>query len=264
MGADLIVDHSCQAKEALGDGDVRAGTAHILALLRKRNRAAAVMRMMPDTPPNEVEFVVMVVTPDGPKEHNVNAGSLLAEAAALDEHAMGCASCPANVLGQPYGCFGFVPYPIPAATEQALAERLEPVERLGGHLFIKALIDFGYDGSPIRQWRQRGLLEEDGEAVRPLSDKLSVTSSVLLQPILAVGGELGATHCLLVLMWFGALAFDGVVPDDPDDPAPLIALTSSSDTTKLDLVPLPDPVANTIARFMHRAGVLDVSLWVDA
>ena len=264
MGADLIVHHPCEAKQTLGDGDVAEGTRRVLRLLKLRSRAETVMDMMPDTPPDEVEFIVMVLTNDGPEEQRVNAGALLKEAEALDPHASGCAGCPANVLGTPYGCCGFVRYPIPAATEAAFAERLEPPQHIGGHLFIKALIDFEYDGAPIARWRERELLEADGLATRALSEKLSVSSNVMLQPILAVGDELGPTHCLLVLMWFGALAFDGVVPTDPEDPAPLIALSSQNSDARLELVPFDDPVANTLATFMHRAGALGVSLLVDA
>ena len=49
---------------------------------------------------------------------------LIDHAAVLDEYAEHCASCPANRSGQPYGCMGFVDYPITARAETWLLERL--------------------------------------------------------------------------------------------------------------------------------------------
>jgi hypothetical protein len=41
----------------------------------------------------------------------------------LDQWATHCAGCPARTYDQPFGCYGFIGYPIRAATEQWLIER---------------------------------------------------------------------------------------------------------------------------------------------
>lgn len=268
MGADLVVNWSCRAKAALGDGDVSRGTARMLALLKMRQRAEAAIALSPDVPPEDVEFTVLVMGPSGPQEQRVKARVLLEQARALDAHEAGCAQCPANVSGRPFGCAGYVRYPISAETEGALLDALEPAETFGGDLFLRALRDFGYDGAPMAQWRQRGLLAEDGERTRAMTPEVTASSAMILQALLTVGTHLEATHALLVLMWLGRLAIDGEVPRSPDDPSPLIAVTRTEDVAeraaRFGLRRVGEPVADELVTLLHAGGVLGVGLVVDA
>ena len=272
MGADLVVHWVCAAKEALGDGDPVRGALRIVELCKARSRAEAVLAQFPAQPRETVSFTIRVQTPHGVRERQVLAVDLLAEAAPLAAWAPGCDGCAANHLRRPYGCYGAVSYPITAVAEQWLVDRAEPADRLGGKLLVDAIADFGYTGAPIAPWREQGLLEASPAPVRALAPGVAVTGDQLLQALFGVGTSLDPLHCVLVLMWFGAVAIDGEVPGALD-PAPLQALGAMHTVderarrTRLVLPPTTDRgVAELqgLLGFLHTTFVVGVPLLVDA
>src|SRR5262249_45138414 len=138
---------------------------------------------------------------------------LVREGERLTPHEAACASCPANFRGTPFGCFGWVNYPVPREAEEWLLGRLEPSTNLGGKLFLRAIDDFGYTGDPIRRLRAGGLFESKDSLWRELNPGPmggdGVTSDQLFQAIFCISEPLDPGHCLGILLWLGALTLDG-------------------------------------------------------
>ncbi len=62
MAVNYIVHSECDAKRTPGDGDHLKGTVHILALLKARDRAAA---MRNEQSPEGLSLIVRTVNADG-------------------------------------------------------------------------------------------------------------------------------------------------------------------------------------------------------
>lgn len=206
MGIDWIVDFGCPAKEALG-------TENILAMLKARSRAAMIVESArasgDQRPPEELEFEMVLLGPDGPQQRRLTAGQLLAQATPLDAHAPGCAECPANIGARPYGCVGYVPYPITARSERWLLDRLpaEPGSTAGVFL-RRALADFGWNGASTRRMRQRREIFEAGAgSERRWSDGAKVDSDQLFEMLFGLG-PLQPAHTMMMCLFLGLLPHD--------------------------------------------------------
>lgn len=156
--------------------------------------------------------------------------------------------------------------PIQASTETALVERLEPADRFGGYLSLRAMAEFGYHGEPIEAWRSQGMLEANPAPSKEIGGE-PFTGSMLLQAVFASGEKLTPNHCAMVLLWLGALQLDGAVPGNIET-GPLDVLHEMKDaptrTSRTDLVPVGDPAADQLLGFLYRAFLEDQPLWVDA
>src|SRR5262245_47695585 len=141
MGADFIVHHSCEPKLSFGAGDALAGTEAMMAMIKARNRARFLRENSPGADPNTLSVTVVRVTPEGQVEAKVSYNDMMAQAAPLEDHARACQGCPANFLGTPYGCYGAVPYPVTAAAETWLVNRLQLADTPGGNLLLSAIRD---------------------------------------------------------------------------------------------------------------------------
>ncbi len=129
-----------------------------------------------------------------------------AELHPLREH---CAGCPANRTGEPFGCIGFIQYPITKAGENWLIERLPvPDEPLVWELLQKGVEEFQYDGATVRPLRSEGT--NYFEAARPLTRKLGefeIDSNQVFEMIFGVGNII-PNHGALLLLFFGAIRRD--------------------------------------------------------
>src|SRR5437899_945521 len=110
LGIDYVIDYDCVPKQTLS-------TEGILARLKARDRAAAIMQLYrdhgDDRQPAEMGFELARRLPDGSEETQVVVVQvMLDEAAQLDPLADYCATCPANRALKPFGCFGYINYPI--------------------------------------------------------------------------------------------------------------------------------------------------------
>ncbi len=280
MGADYILHHTCDTKLSLGDGDTTAGTAVLLAMLKAESRAATVLEMMQKDGqnPETASITMVVIGPDGPEERQVTRAELMEQAAGLADLAPHCRDCDACVLSKSFGCVGYLNYPITEAVERWIVERIQPASTLGGSLLLGAIADFHYDGTAMRGWRKRPELLELRKApsavvMKGVVSKKTVSTDQVLQTIFRLGDELGATHCICVLLWLGCVEINGHVPTT-EDPAPFVALVEASSSAErlhlsnFDVGP-PDEDAG-IRKFqqllfaMYSAWVLRVPLLMDA
>ncbi len=278
MGADLIVDLSCDAKLTLGDGDQLRGTITIMRMRKSRSQAMAVAAQLQASGAalDQARVTIVVQTPEGREERQVSVAELLSHSAPLQDHADACPTCPANATNQPYGCLGHLPYPITPAAEAWLIDRVQPPGSLGHALVCRMLEDFGYSGEHFATWRERGLLtapEPQRLVLRDGEPPLTISTDQIFHALFAVGDRLDPTHCALVLLWLGALAIDGAVGATAD-PTPLITMREL-DTVELRqarsaLVVGPSSDDHGVAAMQLTLGMLwfawvnDVSLLVDA
>jgi hypothetical protein len=206
VGIDTVIDLACDPKEALG-------TDGIVALLKSRSRAETVIRLAREggdrRSPSEITFQIRVVGPGGePEPRAVDAQSLLDQSAALDAHAADCEDCPANLTDTPFGCVGYVSYPIERASERWLLDRLpDEIESTAGQLVSRAIADFGWEEGYAAELRRQGdMFFETTELERRSwdRDELVVDSNQAFNMLFGVG-HLGAAHCRMLSLFFGVV-----------------------------------------------------------
>jgi hypothetical protein len=217
VGVDYIVDLPCTPKSDLS-------LPTLIGLIKGRNQANAVLTLArregDQSPPAAVEFGRSRQTSDRMTIETVSAGALLDQAAKLQPYEPSCAGCPANVLREPFGCYGSLAYPIPAGVERWLMDRLpQSLESTAGGLLQAGIEDFGYDGATIADMRRhRGLFFERAEPARRawrtgFLRSWALSSNQLLEMMIGLG-NLAPAHCAMLAL------FLGVVPHD--SPAELI------------------------------------------
>ena len=89
----------------------------------------------------------------------------------------------------------------------------------------KMIDDFAYTGEPIRRFRKAGLFTSATGFTRIFKNEKqtkTVSTDAVFQAVLCLKKPLDPTHCLLVLLWIGALKIDGQIPQTPEDIAPLL------------------------------------------
>lgn len=282
MGADLVLLTDCPVKQRLGEGKSLAGSDRLYKLTKQRSQADTVARMMKadGRDPMTATFQHLVNGPDGPVQREVSVKALFEATAILDELAPHCAACPANHFADRFGCITYVAYPITEAAEVWLTKRVQPADTLGGWLLLKAIKDFSYDGKKMAGWRGRGLLASKAPAQAVVKkgflSSTKVSSDQLLEAVLTLGEPLQPSHCMLVLLFLGALALDGQVPRDKDDPTPLATLAALGKgtmaqrqaRTSLDVGPESDDdgvlAMQRLLTALYQAYLLGDSLWVDS
>lgn len=204
MGVDYVVDLECAPKDALG-------VQGVVDLLKARSRAEYVrdvLRANGDTRPlAEMTFQTVVMRPEGPVEESVSVQSLFDRAAALDPHAAACEGCPARCQTIPFGCVGYVSYPVRPSTEAWLLEQL-PVD-LGspaGTMLASAFHDFGWDGAFTQRLRGQGdtFFEQSAGIRRRWGPGFSVTSDQIWQVLFGLG-HLAPAHAMMCALFFGVI-----------------------------------------------------------
>jgi hypothetical protein len=265
MGIDYVVNLDCPVKQ-------KFPTDELVRLVKGRNNAEMVADLSAERgdmrPPSEITFTRMLNTPEGMFEQTVTIQSLLDESKELFDLAHHCKDCPANVLQGDFGCWGYITYPIPVATEEWLLSLLpSSINSMAGRLLREAIKDFKYDGGPFNKMRQDGtFFERKQPAVRSwklggiLSGAFKVTSSQILELMFAVGPVQPAHICLLMF-------FFGLVPNDSDpqiltDPSQLLEAVDFSCLNSAG----DNPFNGEMANFLIACGAalsLDVEVVVD-
>lgn len=278
MAVDWVLNLPCRPKEALGHGNFVAGTDALLACLKAANRAAAIAdiaRRNGDAPEGK-SIVVRVAKPGGKVEdQKVSYEDLVAQGRQLDPLAPACDGCQANLRGIPFGCFGVINYPIPAAVEQWLAGMLQPSSAVGGKLFLAAIRDFEYTGKPIQGFREGGLFESPHPVKRKLKGGLfssqSMTTDQLFQALFCIDEPLYPEHCLGVLLWLGCVHLDGRPVESPEQAEVVNQLDETSERRqRTTLVTGADHAHESTASFelflraLYLSWVLNVPLSVSA
>lgn len=202
MGVDYVVDLECGPKDALG-------VQTIVDLLKARDRAEYMRDMMRangDTrPPSEMTFETVVIRPEGPVHEEVSVQSLYERAKALDAHAPDCDGCPARCVPEPFGCAGYVSYPVAGTTEAWLLEQLPAeLDSAAGTMLASAFRDFAWDGSFTKHLREQGdtFFEERAPGVRRWGAELTVTSDQIWQMLFGLG-HLSPSHSLMCALFVG-------------------------------------------------------------
>ncbi len=257
MAMNVVIDLRCAPKQTLGHGDTDAGTRALMGLLRARDQAAFVRQSAERDGRDPATALVKVVTvaADAKRtERSVLLPELEREAGELDAIAPECATCVVNRGGRPGGCVGSVLYPIPRSAEAWLLARVQPPETVGGHLLLRAIRDFKYDGSAVKSFRERGLFESATALTRPLPTNefgaTEVTSDHLFHALLGVGPKLNPWHMCMVLAWVGAVGVDGYLPTTPDQFDMLVNL-SAADRPARTVPNLGEPSADAGERAMQ-------------
>lgn len=160
MGADFVLGQGCSVKE-------RLGTEGLVGLVKSRCRAETILQLARKDgntkPTSEIFITLAVMTPGGTQEKkSVSVQALLDESAPLDQLAPHCKTCPANLKGPSFGCYGTINYPIRLRTEQWLMSLLpDDLESTAGFVLQRAVKDLGYDGSPIQKLRSQKTFFDD-------------------------------------------------------------------------------------------------------
>lgn len=159
----MRIDHrllfDCPVRKALSDQG-------ILDRLRDRATADAAVEMFrkdpdPNTPPERRTLTVERIVRDRKVKVETTPEKLRAGTADLDGHAAHCTGCPANLGQRPFGCFGEIPTPIPAAVEEWIMKLpSDPQSSLTGSLLTQAIFDGGFTGEPMEKVREAGWMFE--------------------------------------------------------------------------------------------------------
>ena len=215
MAIDYIIEYDCIPKRELkAEG--------IVERLKDRERAQEVIQWFraagDEREPTQMgfEFSQSVPGAKGDKQLIV-VQDLLDHAAALDDHADHCASCPANPDNQPFGCIGFIQYPITARAETWLLERLPvPDEPLVWLLLRQGIQKLGYDGSSVKALRDTDGDIENGErtyfelpiAPQRRLGELRVNGDQVLEMVFGVGERIIPNHAGILLLFLHVIDRD--------------------------------------------------------
>ena len=273
MAIDYIIEYDCVPKQSLT-------AAGILERIKEKERAEAVIqwfRAAGDTrPPAQMGFEFSRSTPDEKgKKQVIVVQDLLDHAAALDRLEHHCRACPANRKGSPFGCIGFIHYPISARAEAWLLERLPvPDEPLVWLLLKQGIQEIGYDGSSVKALRARDKTGDEGRRTYfelPLAPwrrlgELRVSGDQMLEMIFGVGERIIPNHAGILLLFFHAI-------DRNLEAAEIRRISSFDEDTrhKMDFKMTAEPdddekVHQFLAFFqaLYLAWKLNVPLFVDA
>ena len=273
MAIDYIIEFDCVPKRELTAKGIRER-------LKERARANEVIqwfRAAGDArEPAQMGFEFSHSTPGEPGDKLlIVVQDLLDRAAVLDDYAEHCAACPANRSGQPFGCMGFIQYPITARAETWLLERLPvPDEPLVWLLLKQGIQRLGYNGASVRGLRgadggvdaaERTYFELPIAPVRRLGE-LRVSGDQALEMIFGVGERIIPNHAGILLLFLGAIdrdleaqeiqeisSFDETIRDRF---AFELAARADADSCIQDLV--------SFFRALYLAWKLNVPLYVDA
>ncbi len=273
MAIDYIIEYDCVPKQVLTAEGIRER-------LKERARADEVIqwfRAAGDTrEPAQMGFEFSTSTPGDPGDKQlIVVQDLIDHASVLDEYADHCAACPANRSGQPYGCMGFIDYPITARAETWLLERLPvPDEPLVWLLLRQGIQKLGYDGASVRVLREADGGPDAGERAYfelPIAPErrlgeLRISGDQALEMIFGVGERIIPNHAGILLLFVGAI--------DRDIEAEEIRDISSFDETVRERIAFDmaadagaDDCVRALVAFFHAlyiAWTLNVSLYIDA
>lgn len=265
MAIDYTIGYDCVPKQTFS-------AEGILERLKGKERADSVIQLFrrsgDERPPSEMGFEFTRSTPEGEEETRVIVVQTMldryAELEAVEHH---CAGCPANRTGMPFGCNGFIQYPITAAAEKWLLDRLPtPDDTLIWSLLRLGVKEFKYDGASVEPLRAAS--DTYFEARRPgtrMLGELRLDANQLFEMIFAVG-SIQPNHGALLLLFAHAiprtLEADEIMhitpaPSDVETKHPFLLKPEQTDD-------------RTIAEFkaffraLYMAWKLNVSLQIDA
>lgn len=204
MAIDYVIDYGCVPK-------MRLETEGIIDRLKSKDRAATIIQLYrrngDQRPPSEMGFEMERTAADGSSETQVViVQHLLDMAAELDPYEPYCQACPANRTGRPFGCMGKVNYPISAAAEAWLLDRLPgPEEPLVWLLLKQGVTEMNYDGSTVRPLRTADTTYfASTETLYRRLGEFAVSSDQLFEMTFLLG-DLYPNHAGVLLLFFEAI-----------------------------------------------------------
>jgi len=211
MGVDYVQDRSCRVKEELG-------LETLVGLLKSRAQAARLQRQFEEKgeDPKGATIRRVVIYPSGPVEEKVSLDELMQAGAALKPLEPACDGCTANFRGSPFGCCGYLNYPISDPEERWLMARLpDSLSSAGGIYLNSALRELKIDGAPVARMRKDLFFERPEPVIRQwgsASDPFEVSSNQILQFLLYSGG-LTPLHTALACLFVGLIPHDIAASD---------------------------------------------------
>lgn len=277
MSIEYMLDLGCNVKRALG-------VETLGSLLKQHGQADAIVAMLAEQGDaqdvSEITIRSVRMGPNGPEERDVSIAELREAGARLAEWEHECVGCPARARDVAFGCYGTIEYPIEIATEEWLLSLLpDHLDTTAGEFLVKAVVDFGYDGTPVEELRDRSEMFASAETVGIRwgddDDAFSVTTNQLLQMFFFVGA-IQPAHATMLSLFVGSIPHDvaaqrfATAIGDPKLLATLFARPSSAGGGWRN-----SPVSGThetsqIGQFrdlfgaLRLAAVLDRALLVDA
>jgi len=204
MAIDYVIDYNCVPKQTLG-------TTGILERLKSRDRAQTIIRMFrekgDDRPPSEMGFEFTRSTPEGEEETElIVVQDILDRVAELNPLAPHCQGCPANRTGAPFGCTGFIQYPISGEAEAWLLNQLPSVnEPLIWLLLKQGVENFAYDGANIARLRAEGnIYFADNKAAFRFLGEFNLDANQMFEMVFMVG-DIIPNHGAVLLLFYNAI-----------------------------------------------------------
>jgi hypothetical protein len=216
--------------------------------------------------PDQVEFEMVLRTPEGESTERISVQSLIDRAAALEPLRAHCAGCPANGDTPGFGCYRSMAYPIPVAAEMWLLDLLpEDLSSTAGQVLARAIEDFGWDGADAERLRDEEQTFFESRAGFGLSyaeggaESFEVDTDQLFQLLFHVG-HIGSTHARMCCLFFG------VIPHDTEAEALSDAAARARVLATATVPQPPNEACEPLARFLHAlltAARLDCDLLID-
>lgn len=266
MAIDYVIDYDCIPKQTLT-------TDGILERLKGQERAETIIRLFrengDDRPPSQMGFEFTRSTPEGQSETElVVVQDILDYAAELDPLAHHCKGCPANRTGQPFGCTGFVQYPISGDAEGWLLNQLPmPGEPLVWLLLKQGVDNFQYDGQHVALMRaQSETYFADKLAPTRRLGEIVLDANQVFEMIFLVG-DIIPNHGAILLLFYNAI--DRVELEAPEimGLAPATPEKVAKHEFLHQVMPSDDYTTAALKHFfqaLYLAWSLDVKLLVDA
>lgn len=265
MAIDYTIGYDCVPKQTFS-------SEGILERLKGRERAESVIQLFrrngDERPPAEMGFEFTRSTPEGEEETQVIIVQTMldrfAELEAVEHH---CAGCPANRTGMPFGCNGFIQYPITEAAEKWLLDRLPtPDDTLVWSLLRLGIKEFQYDGASVEPLRAASQTYfESARPGRRMLGELRVDANQIFEMIFAVG-SIQPNHAALLLLFVNAITREL----EADQIMHITPATPDVETKYPFLLTPEQRDDRTIAEFkaffraLYMAWMLNVPLHVDA
>ncbi len=155
MGLDYFIRRDCPAQQTLGESGFLAQMQRRRQLAMFRPGALLVHDGKPldvVIPPEGIQMTTR--GPSGTTTTRLQAGDVATQDAELAPFEPACADCPANRTHEPFGCYGYVSYPIAAETEVWLLERVR-AGAIDAAIATTTLRELGITGERSAELRER-------------------------------------------------------------------------------------------------------------
>lgn len=204
MAIDYVIDYDCIPKQQFG-------TESIKERIKGNERATTIIRMFrengDDRPPSEMGFEFTRSTPEGTSETElIVVQDMLDEFDELKPVMPHCQGCPANRSGMPFGCMGFVQYPITGEAEEWLLNQLPSIDEPLVWLLLKQGVEnFAYDGAVIAQLRKENdIYFEDKVPANRFLGEFTLNANQVFEMIFSVG-DIIPNHAAVLLLFYNAI-----------------------------------------------------------